>query len=1237
VSVIVLDPSGAVVPDAQLRLQDIATNDVRTAATSGSGTYTFVNLSIGTYKLTVSKSGFETQVFASVVVQTARTTDIEVTFKVGAATVTVEVVEPAAPLVETTATAIGTTIDLKRIENLPLQGRNLYALARLSAGYTGTWNGLPTPAQGNNFDGVISSPTRAKYQGVTPSPEARIESVEEMSVQTDQMDMNQGFGQTTMQVNFVTRRGTNEFHGRVFEDFRNDVLNANSWGNNARGLPRNRIIRNEFGGAVGGPILRDRLFFFVNFSMSKQPGTVTASNQLFTTGAQAGNFTYTGTDGLTRTLNVLTIAQTYNPALPGTVNSAIASLLSKVNTAATAGAISATSDPNLNTISWLTPNPSTVYYPTFRVDYNLSSKLRMNLAFNMTRSETPANYMPTFPGSSFSNQQSGILSLNHTAGYGLDWTISPALINQFRFGFLYFATHFGFNAQPLYATSPTLWWDYPGNANNNMSGSVFTLPVTRYYPLFSASDTVTWQRGAHRFVFGFSFYREQDHYWNPPAGFPNIDFGLAGGDPAVNAFTNTGASPTLPFADDDALGRAQQLYAILTGRISWVQGEYKYDSKTGQYARTIGAYNLNELSKAFGLFGSDSYRIRPNLTINYGLRWDFTGDNYDMTMGYHSAYPDSIYGPSGVNNLFNPGSLLGNLNPKLIQHNHVYEPWNVSPQPALGIAWSPNFESGILGKLIGKDATVFRGGFALRYFTEPYQYYWNVASNYGSFFYQRFVLQPNTTGQVGTFMPGSLALGQTLPAFSYSPAAYQKEAYESDDTFINAIGVNGMNPKIRQPYTESWNVGIQRKLGASRAIEIRYSGNRTIHQWIAINPNEVNVFENGFLAEFQHAQSNLTINGNSFANLNPAGGTVAVPIFTAAFTGSTTGSQTDPNFRYSTFLNYLRRGQVGTFANTLAGVAGAAPFFCNLVGPAFTPCVTNAGYTGTGAGYPINFFQANPYAAGSGTGYMTDAGYSNYHALQVEFRQQPWHGMQFNANYTWGRNLGVATPDDWMGAFTAFTLRDLRRSYGPTRFDIQHVFRFYGTFDLPFGRGRKFLNQGGVVDQVVGGWSVGTILSRQTGFPFRLTGGYMTFNDYGDGGINLTGVTPKQLQDAVDVHYISGRTFVLLLDPKYLRTATGGASSTYFAPNTTPGTFGSVIYLHGPKGFYQDISVSKNFRITERIRFKFQTEFLNAWNHPVWANSASNQFTGSVQSSGFGTNSSVSAPRNIEFRANIEF
>lgn len=1228
----VADTSGAVIPGANVELVERTTNSARVAETERNGTYSFVDLPIGTYRVKISKLGYGSQEYQTIVVQASRTTPVNAVLPVGQVTEVVEVTGSTIPVLETSSNAIGTVVDMKQIEDLPLQGRDLTSFSRLVAGYNGTFNGLPSTDQGSNIDGVVGHSNRMKFGGNTqPSVSPRLESIEQMTVQTDQLDLNSGFGQSSTQLNFVSRRGGNRFHGRVYEDFRNSGLNANSFGNNNAHVRRNKLILNDFGGSVGGPILHDKLFFFGTFAMSKQPGSVTASNNFFTPAAQKGDFVYQGTDGANHTINVLNLAHQANATLPNTINPVISTQLALINKAVGNTGITSTPDLNFNQVQWNSSSPDTRYFPGGRVDYNITQRVKMYLSGLVTNTSQPTVATASFPGADFSNQGAGTSSKNYTLSYGVDFVATPNLINQLKLGYLYNNTKFAYNAAPLYASQPTVNWNFPG-ATGNMSGQNYATPVTTFYPILSASDSVTWQHAAHSLSFGASWYREQDHYYNPPVGYNNYDLGLANGDPALQAFTTS----SLPAADDSTLAEAGQLYAVLTGRVSDVNGTFPYNSKTKQFDHNIGAYNLDEVVSATGLFAEDSWKVSPSLTLNYGLRWDFAVPQHDLTGAYHSSTPGDIYGPSGLGNLFQPGKLPGNMNPVLGTNPRPYASWKLTPQPAFGFSWNPKVTDRPFKALLGGDSTVIRGGFALRRFTEPGQYFWNNAADYGSFYFQNFFLNANNTGQVGTFAPGSLAIGQAVPPLGYAPVAYQATASQSDFTFIGGPGVNGLNPNIQQPYSESWNLGIQRAIGRSRVLEVRYNGNRTIHQWININPNEVNIFENGFLTEFKKAQANLAAYVAANPNdPNPSfeGTNGSLPILRAAFGGA--GAS---DFTNAEFVRDLQTGQAGALANVLSGINGTVPYFCNLVGAGFGPCKNNIGYTGAGAGYPINFFQANPYAAGSSTGYMVAAGYSNYNGLQVDLRQGAWKGLQFDANYTWSHSLSVESPNDWTGALTVFSLRNLRQGYGPSRYDLTNVAHVNGTYDLPVGRGKTFLGNSAIADKVLGGMTVGTIITFQSGAPFKLNGGYNTFNDYGDSGVVLHGVTSSQLQSSVGVHRVPGKSYANLIDPKYI-TPGQGANSAYITPNTTPGTIGSIVYLHGPHAYYQDLSVSKSIPIHEQFRFRLQGEFLNVWNHPVFG-STPGSFNSDIKSTGFGrgrVTNEGSFGRIIELRGNIEF
>ncbi len=1243
------DATKALVPDATLTLVSLRTNDTRMAKSGAKGTYTFANLPIGEYKLLVAKPGYETKILDSIVVASSETTSLEAELPVGSATETVDVTGATGSEVESSSNALTTVIDIKQIENLPLYGRDLSSLATLVPGYagnpgagstTGSFNGQSLTNQGSNIDGTVGSPVRGKYNGnIEPSVSPRIEDIEQMSVVTDQLDLNSGFGQATTQLNFVSRSGSNQFHGRAYFDYRDSALFANDWSNNAVGNIKAKERYLDYGISVGGPVWRNKLFFFGTYATLKVPGSSSTSNAFIAQTAQNGNFLFnsgSGTSGTQSAINVLSLAHQQHAALAGSVNSIIANQLSVINSSVQGSAVRATSgDPNLDSVAWNYGNAQTNYYPAGRLDYHLNDKARMYLAFLMAYTNAPTGAGgPPFPGSNFSNQSIGVNVKNYTSNYGFDYIFSPKLLNQFKVGFLYDATIYGDNLANLYATQPFVTWAY------GSSGQTYPTPVGNYYPLFNFSDSMTWQHGTHTVIYGLSWYREQDHYYNPPVGFTQYSLGVAAGDTALTSAISqatiasaTGVTPT-----PTQVTAARNLYATLTGRIYNVYGQTTYEKSTNSYSLPgkTTKYDLDELTSAYGLFVQDAWKVSPRLTLNYGIRWDFVGDDYDLTGAYHSSTEAAIYGPTPVGVLFQPGVLGGDMNPEYTTQPKAYNPWKLTPQPAFGFAYRLN------------DKTVMRGGYALRRYTEPSQFFWDNATSYGSFFYQSYSSTAAAGGGAGTFAPGSQTLGTPFTAsqYVYTPPAYLKSEAQSDFTFNpSAPPVTGIDQHIKQPYVQSWNLGVQRSLTNSLVVEVRYNGNRSIHQWISIDPNEVNVFENGFLGEFKNAQANLAANPNcNLSNPSPSAPCSfsssyghATPILDAAF-----GGQNGAGYQDQSLITNVRTGQVGNVAQLLDGIYyDNSTYFCNLVGSKFAPCANNLGYTGAGAGYPINFFQANPYAGGNTTSYLTAAGYSNYNGLQIDLRQGNWHGLEYDTNYTWQKSLGVNSKANWTAGFNQYTNRNLGLSYVPSQFDLRNVLHANGTYDLPFGKGKAFLSyNNGIVDRIVGHWTVGTILGVQSGAPFVLAGENYTYNDFADGGVTLTGVTTHQLQQTIKARPITGTASVSLLDPRYI-AASGAANPAYINPNITPGTFAQIFTLHGPHAFNQDLSLTKAIPIFRELNFNLQGEFLNVWNHPTFGNTSFSQDAG-VQDGSFAQSGLTNANPNgygriIEIRGNINF
>ncbi|HEY6292559.1 MAG TPA: carboxypeptidase-like regulatory domain-containing protein, partial [Terriglobia bacterium] len=672
-SVTVRDPSGASVPKAVLELRDQATNQVRKAVTGEAGTYTYGDLPFGQYELSVTAQGFQRELFNAVQVQTARATEVAAILKVGGAAETVEVAAEATPLVETVSNVLATTVDTKQVVGLPIQGRNVFNLAFTTPGFNitplavvsqttlsqgpqdntiptnGTYNNLPGAAiVGATLDGVPGISNRFKSAGFsygTVVVQPRLENIAEMTVQTAQMDLSGGIGTSALQISLVTRRGTNQFHGRVFEDLRNTDLNANTWLNNASHLPRNVIKLNDFGGSVGGPILKNKLFFYAALAESIAPLSKVSSATVLSSGAQQGIFSYKTAGGGLQTANVLQIAGAAGYASSVLPN--ITSQFSAINGVLNQGTLTPTTDPNVFTLNHVNAAKQTIHYPTLRLDYNPSETKRFSLSYNQTSTTCVNCNVPIFPGKIAAGDAGSVDPFNRIVSFSYDWQIHPTLLNEFHAGYTGQYSNFNpeqrqFDLTQLYTQS----WPY------GTSITPLQLPVSSFYPLLSANDTVLWQKGSHSFTMGGTWWREQDHYWNSPSGYPRYSFGVASVDPIASVFTSAlGSAGTTP------LSNAEALYATLAGRISSVSTTRPLDFATKQY-QPFGQYNLDESQTSEGFFFQDRWRLSNSLTANYGLRWDIIGDDHDVLGDYTSSLSVAdLWGPTTIGVSFQPGAL----------------------------------------------------------------------------------------------------------------------------------------------------------------------------------------------------------------------------------------------------------------------------------------------------------------------------------------------------------------------------------------------------------------------------------------------------------------------------------------------------------------------------------------------------------------------------------------------------
>ncbi len=728
--------------------------------------------------------------------------------------------------------------------------------------------------------------------------------------------------------------------------------------------------------------------------------------------------------------------------------------------------------------------------------------------------------------------------------------------------------------------------------------------------------------GKHRWTFGGTFRRTT--MYESIGGAPyTVNLGVAAGDP-VSAVFNATTMPGVRTAD---ITTAQQLYAILTGRISSVTGTNFIDENTKRYG--LNPAFRREAQNVGGLYVQDQWRLKPSLTLNYGLRWEFSGAATNPNEVYSGPTVEHLLGPSTAP--FQPGRLDGVADPQVFLRPKPYKGDWFNPAPNLGLAWSPAQAGGFLGKLLGE--AVYRANFGVNYYDEGLINF-QTANGNGPGLSQSLALNPGHPG----FAPGGLSLQSQLPPFAVVfPTEYAFPVRQSALTFSR--GYQTTDPDIRTPYVLNWTVGYQRRLWRDAALEVRYVGNRGYNLWRNYNLNEVNIFENGFLQEFRNAQRNLEINvangRTGFANTGLPG-QVALPMFEAAFgaRGSQAALPAASGFGNGTFVTQLQQGQAGRLANSLAG---NSLYLCRMVGSALPAC-GSLGYNAAGA-YPINVFQANPYAAGSAIGLLSDEARSRYHALQLQFRQQYRNGISLTASYTYGRArtdryvVGASNQTDYV------TIRDKKLNWGPTAYDLRHNFFAYGTYELPFGRDRRFRIQNPVLDQVVGGWTLSGIVRVQSGRPFLLTSGRWTYNQ-NDAGVVLKGISVEQLQDMVKVRPGPAGS-VYFFDERVIGQD-GRANPDLVAVPTTPGELGQFVYLHGPGLWNVDVGLAKRFRLPRRMDLNFEALMINALNHPNVVVGTTGGATVSIDSTTFGRTSTLAATetrfgRQVQFRMTVNF
>lgn len=1209
----VVDTSGGVLPGADVVATNNATRETLRAVTTSEGTFTIPAVSQGTYTVSVSLMGFKTIILNDVAVNAGVPASVKAVLDVGALAETVTV-EAASMMLQTQTAAVSTTLDIKQVTNLPLASRNaLEFMASMPGVQTGgsvrdsIVNGLPQSSINITLDGAsIQDNFNKSTDGFFARLSPQIDAVEEVTISTasNNVDAN---GQGAIQVRFATRSGSNDLRGSVYSYFRHDGLNANTWFNNRDLLPdpatgkapKAELRQYEPGFNVGGPIVipgiwdgHDKGFFFFNYTQFRSPRKVTRERVLLHPMAEQGMFRYATAGGGVRQVNLMALAAANSQV--SSIDPTMAKLLADIRSSTSQGQLADLSDPLLQRLTFQTPAKSLNHFPTGRVDFNLSSKHRLTGSFNYQHIDSAPdltnNVEPRFPGFGITASQQ---STRYTTSNALRSTLNASLVNELRVGATGGATFFSPELKP------DLWSSGAGSQGGfhlNINNACCSTPLTnagvaggtssREASTKFVENTVTWLRGGHTFSFGGAF-TQADVWLKNQLQVPELRFDAIAGSPAAAMFN----AANFPGASTGSLTNARRLYAILIGSVSEVRGISRLNEESQQY-EYLGTGTQRGRLREFDIFTGDAWRMRPNLTVNYGLRYMVQLPFYPLNSSYTTGTLDDIFGVSGVGNLFAPGTLTGSR-PTFDQYTEgsrgYATDWN-NVAPSLGITWSPPRPGGLLGRLVGNDGdTVLRAGYSLGYIRPGMADFTGVYGDNPGVSLNTF--RNNTLGNLGALpllLRDTPRLGP--PAFNATPAYPMTEPITEDMEIFD--------PDLEVPYSQSWSAGVQRSLGKNFAIDVSYIGTRHLKSWIEFDYNEVNISENGFLNEFRLAQGNLQANiaagrGANFRYFGPGSGTSPLPIYLAYFSGlaapqaGNAASYTSALFQDTAFVNDLARFYPQPRASADRMDADSTR-------------IANA----LRAGLPANFLVANPDLLG-GAEVFGNGGDNRYHGLQLKLTKRYSNGLAMQANYAFG--------NAWETGMFSFRKPTKRRINGGEEGSITHALKANFVYDLPMGRGRRFgSNVGGVLDRVIGGWSIGGTA--------RLTSGTML--DFGN--VRLVGMSKGELRKEFKLRFDNaGRAVYMLPDDIVDNTfkawsvsATsptgygpeGPPSGRYIAPANGPDCveiaqgFGDCglnsVIVTGPSLRRYDFSVVKRVPLAGNVKLEFRAELLNAFNTP---------------------------------------
>jgi hypothetical protein len=1177
----VKDASSAVIADVIVTLTNASTGTSRKVLSDNTGVYQILQIPPGKYDLKVEKSGFSTLTKGDVTLEVNTPATVDCVLEVGSVGTSVNV-EAEATQVNTVDGTVGNAFEEKQVQELPLQTRNVVELLSIQPGVTQTGEVLGARRDQNNvtLDGVDANNNQTSgiryaldngaqsgtgatgLNGNTPGFNAALpvplDSVEEFRVTVAGQTADEGRS-SGGQVTLITRSGTNNLHGSLYEYNRNTLLAANDFFNNQAGIPRSPLVRNQFGVSLGGPIKKDRLFLFGNWERridaSSTPATATVPSATLRQGmllaALSNGTVQTFTPVNVQAIDPLHLG--FNPAMKTYLNSFPAGNDPSLGL-----------DQNLNFDGLRFNAPLTLDQSAYvaKLDYNIDTggkhKLSVRGTLNDTAQDLVAAPLPGGSGQSLVDNSKG-LAATYT------WIARPNLINSLRYGI----TRLGLNQSGAIGTALTFAGITSPQAVQN--GSLIR-PSIQIMPTTNVADDLTWTKGKHTITTGVNFRFIRNTHNSYVNSFPSYSFnrntlGGLGGDATtyVTDFVNQllGTSG-LKLAHQTAV---QEGLGDLLGLINQYGATYQY-TKTGAVLPFGTPASREYAVNDYEAYIMDSWRVRRNLTITAGLRysnsstpWEVNGTEVVTTVPLQTYFAERVAAMNaGIpNNQIKDAALTYALGGAANGQAGWYDRANLNFAPRVAVAYAPDNTYNWLNKLLGKGS-VLRGSFALLYDQYGSDMVFNIDQS-GSPGLASSVTQP-----INTNFTTSARYGGALPAL---PAAAQGGFPFTPPTITGGFdeGV-GVVSNLKAPYSLVFNANYAKPLPGKMTLEIGYAGRlyrRGLVQQDFDQP----------LTNYLDKQSGttwsqaVTMLHNDYLAAGQNYGPIApVPYIESQFPGVANafvpGSATQ-NYYYGWVVTNGLSDEDNLNLMDRQRIEG-----------------TNKCYSITGC----NTFY--PYQA-AGLPTWTNSAYSSYHALTVTLRHALSSGVAFDFNYTLSHSIDNSSGAESGAGDHGAVLQDafnVNAFRGSSDFDERHNITADALYELPFGRNKLFARHANkVVDAVIGGWQVSTIFRYHSGLPSTISANGVYPTNYEISALaNLLPGAPNQFGKFIDNNGVPS-----------LFSNTSAANNYFQQPGGTTGTR-AIVRLPGVTNI--DISLMKSFALPwEGHRISVRGEAFNAFNH----------------------------------------